>query len=272
MVYDHLFIRKIRNHDKRPTNWVAESADWHRRALPCRHRHCLRPVHHLFSLAFITYLYIIMKNLKIPYLPALEMLDASSVINVMERKVTRHYIDQANWESHPYMPVASFNIARSDKNLYIYFFSRANSIRAIYEKDGSPVYLDSCVEFFVKRPSDEHYINFEFNCIGTCDASFRLSREEKTDLTPEQLASIRRYPSLPRSAFNEKAGFHDWSLLVIIPFDIIGLENNRLPERILGNFYKCGDATAFPHYLSWSPIKTEQPDFHRPEFFGELTL
>ena len=67
-----------------------------------------------------------MKNLTIPYFPALEMLDASSVINVMERKVPRHYMDQANWTSHPYMPVASFNIARSDKTLFIYFFSRAN--------------------------------------------------------------------------------------------------------------------------------------------------
>ena len=213
-----------------------------------------------------------MKNLSIPYIPALEMLDASSVINVMERKVPRHYMDQANWASYPYMPVASFNIARSDKNLFIYFFSRANSIRATYLNDGSPVYLDSCVEFFVKRPTDEHYINFEFNCIGTCDASFRLSREQKKDLTAAQLASIRRYSSLSRSPFEEKVGFHDWSLLVIIPFSIIGLDKTHLPEKLLGNFYKCGDATASPHYLSWSPIETAQPDFHRPEFFGELTL
>ena len=211
-----------------------------------------------------------MKNLIIPYMPALEMLDASSVIDVIERKTQRHYIDQVNWASYPYMPIASFNIARSDKNLYIYFYSIANSLRAVYEKDGSPVYQDSCMEFFVKRPTDEHYINFEFNCIGTCDASFRLSREEKTDLTPDQLASIRRYPSLPKVSFKEKAGFHGWSLLVIIPFELIGLEKNHLPEKLLGNFYKCADATASPHYLSWSPIETEQPDFHRPEFFGEL--
>ena len=45
-----------------------------------------------------------------------------------------------------------------------------------------------------------------------------------------------------------------------------------MPEKLLGNFYKCGDATLLPHYLSWSQIDTEQPDFHRPEFFGELLL
>jgi hypothetical protein len=44
----------------------------------------------------------------------------------------------------------------------------------------------------------------------------------------------------------------------------------NLPETIRANFYKCGDSTAVPHYLSWSHIATETPDFHRPEFFGEL--
>ncbi|MBR3931598.1 MAG: hypothetical protein IKJ46_03350, partial [Tidjanibacter sp.] len=26
------------------------------------------------------------------------------------------------------------------------------------------------------------------------------------------------------------------------------------------------------HFVSWSPIGVEQPDFHRPEWFGELVL
>ncbi|MDE5921249.1 MAG: hypothetical protein K2G82_06535, partial [Paramuribaculum sp.] len=30
--------------------------------------------------------------------------------------------------------------------------------------------------------------------------------------------------------------------------------------------------TSEPHYLSWAPITTPQPDFHRPEFFGNITL
>ncbi len=213
-----------------------------------------------------------MKQLNIPYLPALEMLDYASKVSVMERYTPRHYIDQANWKSFPYMPVASFNIARSDKHLYVLFFSQSNSLRAIHAEDGSPVYEDSCVEFFVKRPSDEHYINFEFNCIGTCDASFRISREDKVDLTPEQLESIVRYSSLPRETFNKKAGTFPWSLLVMIPLSILGLDTDNKPEKLLGNFYKCGDATEMPHYLSWNPIQTERPDFHRPEFFGELYL
>jgi hypothetical protein len=48
------------------------------------------------------------------------------------------------------------------------------------------------------------------------------------------------------------------------------IDGQHLPEKIMGNFYKCADDTAFKHYLSWNPILTPNPDFHRPEFFGEL--
>ena len=43
-------------------------------------------------------------------------------------------------------------------------------------------------------------------------------------------------------------------------------------DVLRGNFYKCGDDAAFPHYGMWSPVLTGEPDFHRPEYFGELAL
>ena len=36
------------------------------------------------------------------------------------------------------------------------------------------------------------------------------------------------------------------------------------------NVYKCGDLLPVPHFISWNPITTESPDFHRPEFFGQM--
>ena len=36
-----------------------------------------------------------------------------------------------------------------------------------------------------------------------------------------------------------------------------------------GNFYRCGGKTD-PQFACWSPIEFPRPDFHRPEFFGEL--
>jgi len=36
------------------------------------------------------------------------------------------------------------------------------------------------------------------------------------------------------------------------------------------NFYKCGDKLTVPHYVTWNPVGTENPDYHQPEHFGLL--
>ena len=144
-------------------------------------------------------------------------------------------------------------------------------LRAIYSNDQDPVHEDSCVEFFCKTPESEHYMNFEFNCIGTCQASKRKSRkEEVVAYSLSELAEIKRYPSIGRRAFNEMEGMFEWELTIRIPFTLMDIDPEHLPEKLLGNFYKCADGTDSPHYVSWSPVQTEKPDFHRPEFFGEL--
>ncbi|MDO4756730.1 MAG: carbohydrate-binding family 9-like protein, partial [Parabacteroides sp.] len=114
--------------------------------------------------------------------------------------------------------------------------------------------------------------NFEFNCIGTCDAAYRQSRDVKESLTPEQYATIRRYSTLGDQPFTEKTGIFAWDLVVAIPFEIMGLDPQNLPEMIKGNFYKCADDTQTPHFVSWSPIGLPTPNFHCPEFFGEISF
>ncbi len=213
-----------------------------------------------------------MKKLKIPHLIALDVLDISSVGFLMENKACRDYIDTVNWGLFPYKPIAVFDIARSNTSLYLRYFVKGNSLKAVYETDNSPVHKDSCVEFFVMKEGDAEYMNFEFNCIGICDAARRQSRDIKFPLTEEEYKTIRRYSSLENKPFNEKKGVFSWELIVAIPLTLIGLDVNDLPEKIFGNFYKCADDTEFPHFISWNPVNTPEPDFHRPEFFGELYL
>lgn len=206
-----------------------------------------------------------------PFLPQLSGLDAESIIHIMEEKAARQSLAYVNWpELFPYKPITVFNIARDHEKLYVNYFVRGNCLKAEYENDLSPVWTDSCVEFFVKVPQDDRYFNFEFNCIGTCYAAKRVNREDFTLLSVDELNQIERYPNLGRKPFIEMQGLFTWDLLVAIPLHLIGLDSENLPEKITGNFYKCADQTALPHYLSWAPIDTPKPDFHRPEFFGEI--
>jgi len=213
-----------------------------------------------------------MKRISIVYNEKLNDIDIESAGNMMEDFGQSDTIEMLNWvNEYPYRPITIFNIARSNDSIFIKFNVRGSMLRAIYSNDQDPVNEDSCVEFFCKVPGNDKYMNFEFNCIGTCKASKRVARNK--DVTPyskEELSMIKRYPSLGRKPFNEMEGMFDWELTVKIPLRIMGIDPNHLPEKLLGNFYKCADGTDSPHFVSWSPIQTQVPDFHRAEFFGEL--
>jgi len=213
-----------------------------------------------------------MKSIHIPYNEALNEIEIEFAGDILDDSGHGDTIETLNWvNEYPYRPITLFNIARSKDSIFFKFNVRGSMLRAIYSNDQDPVNEDSCVEFFCQVPGNDKYMNFEFNCIGTCKASKRVARNK--DVTPyskEELSMIKRYPSLGRRAFNEMEGMFDWELTIKIPMRIMGIDPNRLPEKITGNFYKCADGTDSQHFVSWSPINTKVPDFHRPEFFGEL--
>ena len=211
------------------------------------------------------------KKLTTPYLPNIKGLDPDQTIQLLEDSGSRQSIGYANWpDVFPYQPITVFNIARDDERIYVHYSVHGNCLRALYTEDQSQVWTDSCVEFFLQVPGDLNYFNFEFNCIGTCYAAKRESRANFTLLTSDELSQITRHANLGRRPFQEMQGSFNWDLLISIPFSLIGLDGANLPEKITGNFYKCADETALPHFLSWSPIVTPKPDFHCPEFFGEI--
>lgn len=213
-----------------------------------------------------------MKQIKILYNDVLNDIELEAASELMDGFGHRDLVENLNWkETYPYRPITLFNIARSKDSVFVKYSVRGSMLRAIYSNDLEPVNEDSCVEFFCKLPDSEYYMNFEFNCIGTCNASKRKSKTEGVvRYTLDELAQIKRYPSIGRRAFNEMEGMFEWELTVKIPFTLMGIDPNNLPEKLMGNFYKCADGTDSPHYVSWSPIKTEKPNFHCPEFFGEL--
>ena len=184
-------------------------------------------------------------------------------------------IDQVNWrETFPEKPEVTVEVSSDEEALTLKYHVTGEQLRAVTTEDQGPVWEDSCVEFFCQVPGDTHYMNFECNCIGAMVASRRKSRTEDVQpLSPAEMARIERQCSFPREAFEEKDGLFTWEVKLRIPLDLIFRERKpEFPLVLRANFYKCADKTKKPHFLSWRPIDLPKPNFHCPEFFGEVKI
>ena len=184
-------------------------------------------------------------------------------------------IDKVNWpDAFPYCPKTSVEIDNNRDFLFLKFEVKGEQLRAATVDDQGPVWEDSCVEFFCQVPGERHYMNFETNCVGAMVASRRLGRDEDVQpLPPEEMALIERKCSFPRQVIEEKDGLFEWMVELKIPLSLIFREKEpSFPQALRANFYKCADKTKKPHFVSWQPISLPTPNFHCPEFFGEIVL
>ncbi len=209
----------------------------------------------------------------IPYLGALDSLSPAEAGELLAAKTQAHAIDCLNWpDRFPTRPEARFAIARSSTAFVVHFMVNERDVLARHTEPLSPVAADSCVEWFVRVPDSTEYYNFEFNAIGAVNASRRVTRNEPTRLTLGQIKQIQVAPSLGTQPFGLREGQIQWSLTAVIPFSLLELSPRNLPPHLFGNFYCCAGGKTPPHYLTWRPILSDKPDFHRPEFFDIITL
>lgn len=207
-----------------------------------------------------------MKTIKVP----LVNFDTLDLDSVMELQAARFDVNTLNWPSEfPYAPVCAGRIARTEGSLVVDFRVSGLDLRAENKEDNGSQWEDSCVEFFVQDPDGQAYYNFEINALGKILACIGPDRNHRTARPAEEMEAIARFASVSK-VDTPKEGLQNWRVCIIIPFELIGIDPENPPKSIRANFYKCGDNTAHPHYVSWAPINTPQPDFHRPEFFGEL--
>ena len=207
-----------------------------------------------------------MKTIKVP----LVNFDTLDLDSVMELQAARFDVNTVNWPSEfPYAPVCAGRIARTEGSLVVDFRVSGLDLRAENKEDNGSQWEDSCVEFFVEDPDGSVYYNFEINALGKVLACSGPDRNHRTPRPADEMKAIARFASVSK-VDSVKEGLQNWRVCIIIPFELIGIDPENLPKKIRANFYKCGDLTAHPHYVSWAPIDIPQPDFHRPEFFGEL--
>ena len=209
-----------------------------------------------------------MNTINVPFVN----LDNQTLDTALELGGARFDVACVNWpETFPYAPLCSGRVARTKDALVVDFRVSGLDLRAQNMEDNGRQWEDSCVEVFIKDPEKADYYNFEINALGKVLACYGPVREGRTRRPQEQMKKILRFAHLEGGPL-DKDGIQTWRVGVVIPFELIGLHPDNLPHSIRANFYKCGDKTAHPHYVSWSPIDTPKPDFHRPDFFGKLIL
>ncbi|MFV0417186.1 MAG: carbohydrate-binding family 9-like protein [Dysgonomonas sp.] len=210
--------------------------------------------------------------LLIPMINIAEINDPANILEKMQF-VQQNEIANVNWpDEFPSKPKVTFKMAHNGTHLFLQYFVEENEVLAKTEIDNGPVWTDSCVEFFISFDNSSYYYNAEFSCIGKALLAYRPGRENAIHADAGIMNSIKRYSSLGAETFGSRKGDFEWNLLVVIPVSAYWKSDIKTFSGVTAraNFYKCGDNLATPHYLSWNPILTEKPDFHIPQFFGEL--
>lgn len=216
-----------------------------------------------------------MKQLSIKKISVTDVTAQEIPTVLKENKIIYNKVESVNWpEAFPYCPKMEFGIAHTDDAFLIHYRVEEQSVRAVAQKDNDSVWEDACAEFFISPAADGLYYNIECNCAGTLLLGVGEGRNNRQLAAPEITRQIDRWASLGRTPFETRNQPTQWELALRIPYSVFFRHNiTSLDGKTLrGNFYKCGDNLPVPHFISWNPISTPTPDFHCPQFFGQVIV
>jgi hypothetical protein len=212
-----------------------------------------------------------MKELTVPFLKGVTKISPIAHVSFLLDSYEANAIGMVPWPGYGYKPDANFTMAYGNDCVFIKYYVSEKCVRAIYSQPNEPVYKDSCVEFFVCFGNENEYYNFEFNCAGACLAGFGAHRENRR-LLPEPVIRMIRQQVQIKAVNNKGEGNIAWELTLMIPLDAFYYHSFAAlnGRQCRANFYKCGDELPDPHFLAWNDIKSAEPNFHLPGFFGKM--
>lgn len=213
-----------------------------------------------------------MKTIDVPFLnAATKDLQALSLLMTAE---PLQEISISPWPAYDTTTTAGFSIAHLDHAILIQYQVKEEVLKSLSRDFNQNVHLDNCIEFFIAFGNKaQNYYNIELNCLGSIKIGYGTGREGRIPLEPAVLEKVRVKTQMD---YTPNTGVHSfkWELLLYIPVSVFVFDDMDKLEGCVGhaNFYKCGDELPKPHFLSWNRIDTPAPDFHRPEFFGQLNF
>jgi hypothetical protein len=209
------------------------------------------------------------------------MMNQYSIKKVTTPQVNWQMIDCLSIDTYPWYVSGnkqntSVKLAADNDTLFIQIVAQDNYSFAQQTKFNHMLICeDSCVEFFFS-PSGElgsSYVNLEVNCCGTLHLAYGEGRERRQFISLEAASLIQRKTSIHSPVKFETNNDDEWSVEIALPFTAIeSLTGDKVdPKRWFGNFYRCGGRKD-PQYAVWNNIDVADPDYHRPEHFGELVF
>ncbi len=213
-----------------------------------------------------------MKDLYIKKIDSKENVPLEEAAHLLETQTVTNTIGTLNWEkAFPYKPDLKFRIAHTGNEIWLKYYVKEKNILAQETRTNGDVYKDSTVEFFISVDGKNYY-NFEFNCIGVTHLAHGPGRGNRKFVPAETVEKIEIVSTLGNQPFEEKSGSFEWEMMIRIPIECFAYDTLKSFSgmKATANFFKCGDETSGPHFVTWNPVKTENPDYHRPEFFGNI--
>lgn len=210
-----------------------------------------------------------MEQMNVEYSDRISTKNTMTEISLYSNGLKQHKINKQPWHNYQYKPIANFTITHTGDAILLKYKVYESVVRSVNTAINSPVWEDSCVEFFILF-DDRGYYNFEFSCIGTTLVGFGKNREERVLLSAAIVSKIKC-----QSVFveNNEKGI-GWELTIIIPVEVFIHHSifSLSGKQCKANFYKCGDLLPQPHFLAWNDIQHPEPNFHLTEYFGVLSF
>jgi hypothetical protein len=186
-------------------------------------------------------------------------------------------VDNYLWVKNGYTPSVRVKIFHTERNLYLYYHVSEKSVTIRRTKFGSDVWKDSCVEFFLNPFPDrsDRYFNMEFNALGVMLIGIGRDGDDSKRyyLREDEVQGLVACSTIKKAVTGAHGADH-WRLYVRIPKEVFEKQYGMplTDAHAIANFYKCGDETEWEHYGAWNKVDNATPNFHLPQWFGELTF
>lgn len=173
---------------------------------------------------------------------------------------------------------AEMRLLYDDQGIHGIFRSTERFMKCVHMDYQSNVFLDSCVEVFLRPKPDKGYVTFEMNCCGVYLTYYIADWTPKGDrfvdftVIPWEVGQEAKVRGTFKGPIEEEiVDPTTWTLQFFVPFSyyerFVGPLGEISGQTWRGQFNKCAFGSSHPHGASWTDLG-EVEFFHQPDKFG----